>query len=190
MTPRFPLLLAASLLFSGTVASAADTYQLDPTHTSVIWNADHFGHSRPHGIISLINGTLVLDEAAPENSKVDVTIPMAGVATGIAKFDDHLRNADFFNVEKFPNATFVSTKVEKTGDKTAKVTGDLTLLGVTKPVTLDVTFNKKGPNPMNKKETVGFTATGVVKRSDFGMNYAIPNVSDEVAIRIEAEANK
>src|SRR5690606_15131983 len=111
------------------------------------------------------------------------------IATGIKQFDDHLKSADFFDVKKFPEARFVSTKVEKTGEKTGKVTGDLTLNGVTKPVTLDVTFNNKGPHPMNQKPTVGFSATGTVKRSDFGIKYALPAVTDEVQLQIEAEAN-
>lgn len=181
---------AAVLVLSPLSAHAADTYKFDPNHTSVIWSASHFGHSNPHGIFSNIEGTLVIDEAAPENSKVDVTVPVDKIATGIAKFDDHLKGKDFFNVAEFATATFVSTKVEKTGDKTAKVTGDLTLLGVTKPLTLDVTLNQKAPNPMNKKETVGFSGTGVIKRSEYGIKYALPNVSDDVKIQIEAEANK
>lgn len=184
------LALTTALGLSSLPAQAADTYTFDPHHTSVIWSAGHNGHSSPHGIFSNIEGTLTLDEAAPENSKLDVTVPVTMVATGIAKFDEHLKSKDLFNVAQFPDAKFVSTKVEKTGDKTAKVTGDLTLLGVTKPVTLDVTLNQIAPNPMNKKQTAGFSATGIIKRSDFGMNYAIPNVSDEVKIQIEAEANK
>lgn len=181
--------IGAAILFSGP-AMAAETYTFDPIHTSVIWNTTHHGKSSPHGIFSNIEGTLVLDEAAPENSKINVTVPTGLVATGIPKFDEHLKTKDFFNSAEFPAATFVSTTVEKTGDKTAKVTGDLTLIGVTKPVTLDVVFNEKGVNPMNQKETVGFSASGVVKRSEFGMGYGIPNIGDDVKIQIEAEANK
>jgi polyisoprenoid-binding protein YceI len=184
------LALGAALSFGAAPAFAADTYTFDPTHTSVIWSATHFGKSAPHGIFSNIEGTLTLDEAAPEKSAFDVKIPTGMIATGIAKFDEHLKSPDFFNVEKFPEATFKSTKVEKTGDKTAKVTGDLTLVGVTKPVVLDVTFNDKGPNPMNNKETVGFSATTTIKRSDFGIKYALPHVSDDVPLIIEAEATK
>ncbi len=189
---RLRIMAAAALLSVplATTANAADTYTLDPTHTTVIWNATHMGFSKPHGLFPLVEGTLQLDEANPEASKLDVTVPTTKLTTGIPKFDDHLKNADFFNVEKFPTATFKSTKIEKTGDKTAKVTGDLTLVGVTKPVTLDVTFNQKKPNPMSQKETVGFSATGVIKRSEFGINYAVPNVSDEVPLIIEAEAVK
>jgi polyisoprenoid-binding protein YceI len=189
MPKHFLGLMAAATLFAGP-AFAADTYNFDPFHTSVIWSATHFGKSSPHGIFSNIEGTLVLDEAAPENSKVDLKVPTGLIATGIEKFNEHLKSKDFFNVAEFPDAKFVSTKVEKTGEKTAKVTGDLTILGVTKPVVLDVTFNGKGPNPMNQKETVGFSATGVIKRSEFGLSYGVPNIGDDVNIVVEAEANK
>jgi polyisoprenoid-binding protein YceI len=146
------------------------------------------GFSFPHGIFSNIEGTLVLDEADISKSAVDVTIPLDKIATGIPKFDDHLKSKDFFNVEKTPTAKFVSTKVEKTGDKTAKLTGDLTLNGITKPVTLDVTLNKQGEHPMKKKKAVGFSATTQIKRSDFGISYGVPNVPDEVDLEIQAEA--
>ncbi len=181
--------LSAGALFAGTPANAAETYVLDPGHTTIIWNAEHFGFSHPHGLFSMVEGTLVLDEAAPEKSTIEVTIDTNNIFTGQQKFDDHLKSKDFFNVAQFPKATFKSTKVGKTDDNEAKVTGDLTLLGVTKPVTLEVELNKKGENPMTKKQTVGFSAETKIKRSEFGINYAIPNVSDEVEIQIEAEAN-
>ena len=193
MIRHFAGLMAVTALLSfplSTPSQAADTYKFDPTHTSVIWEAGHMGFSVPHGIFSQIEGTLVLDEAAPANSTVNVTVNTANIVTGLSKFDDHLKSKDFFNVSEHPTATFVSKKVEVTGDKTAKVTGDLTLVGVTKPVTLDVTLNKKGENPMSKKQAVGFSATGTIKRSDFGINYGIPNVADDVKIQIEAEAVK
>ncbi|HEX2753257.1 MAG TPA: YceI family protein, partial [Alphaproteobacteria bacterium] len=102
-------------------------------------------------------------------------------------WEKHLKNEDFFNVEKFPAMTFKSTKVEKTGDNTGRVTGDLTLLGVTKPVTLDVIFNKGGIHPYSKKYVAGFSATGKLNRSEFGMTYGLPGVGDEVNISIEVE---
>jgi polyisoprenoid-binding protein YceI len=184
---RYGTMAALCALFLIPTDAQAQTYTLDPLHTSVIWNAGHFGFSAPHGIFSNIKGTLVIDEATTANSMVEATVPVTLVATGIEKFDDHLLGSDFFKADQFPTATFKSTSVEKTGDKTAKVTGDLTLLGVTKPVVLNVTFNKKGENPFSKKPTIGFMATGNLKRSDFGMTYAIPGVSDEVTLRIEAE---
>lgn len=191
MQLSLPRVLAALALmtFPLAAANAADTYTLDPNHTTVIWKATHFGFSQPHGLFPLVEGTVTLDETAPASSKVNVTIKTANIATGIAKFDEHLKSKDFFDVEKYPTATFKSTKVVPTGDKTAKVTGDLTLLGVTKPVTLDVVFNHKGAHPMTQKQTVGFTATGMIKRSEFGINYALPAVSDDVPLTIEAEGS-
>lgn len=186
------LALGAAILFPFTANAAdANTYTLDPTHTTVIWNANHLGFSNPHGLFSMIEGTLVFDEAAVENSSVNATISLANLFTGIPKFDEHLKGNDFFKAAEFPTATFKSTKVEKTGDKTGKVTGDLTMLGVTKPVVLDVTFNKSDIFFMNQKPTIGFSATTTIKRSDWGMTYGIDvGVSDEVKLVIEAEANR
>lgn len=188
--PLLAIALGVAALFPQT-SHAADTYKLDPAHTTVIWNANHIGFSNPHGLFSMIEGTLVLDEAAPEKSSVDATISTANLFTGNPKFDEHLKTKDFFDAVAFPKATFKSTKVEKTGDKTAKVTGDLTLLGKTKPVVLDVTYNKSGIFPMNQKPTVGFSATTIIKRSEWGMDYGVAmGVSDDVKLTIEAEANK
>jgi len=170
-------------------AAAADTYTLDPSHTNITWHAEHFGFSKPNGKFPGVQGTLTLDEQKPENSKVNVTIQTASILTGIAKFDAHLKSADFFNVEKFPTATFVSDKVEPSGKDMAKVQGTLTLLGVAKPITLDVKLNKIGENPINKKKTAGFSATTTIKRSEFGMSYGTPGVGDEVVVTIESEAN-
>src|SRR5690606_12273607 len=104
-------------------------------------------------------------------SSTEVTIDTSSISMNHEAWENHLKNADFFDVEKFPTMTFKSTKVERTGEKTAKMTGDLTLLGVTKPVTLDVTLNKSDLHPFHKKMAAGFSATGTLKRSDFGMNY-------------------
>lgn len=174
--------------FGAVAANAAEKYNLDPTHTNIDWRANHFGFSNPSGKFTKTTGTITIDEANHEKSSVDVTIETDGIVTGIEKFDAHLKNADFFNVEKFPKATFKSTKVEKTGNDTAKVTGDLTLLGKSNPVVLDVKFNKKAENPFSKKQTIGFSATTEIKRSAWGISYAIPGVSDEVQLAIEAEA--
>ena len=183
-------LLTAAVLLLAVPAFAADTYQLDPNHTNIIWKAGHFGFSNPDGKFASASGTVTFDQVNPANSKVEVSINTAAVVTGIPKFDEHLRSADFFNVEKFPAATFVSDKVEVTGENTAKVHGTFTLLGVARPVVLDVRLNQVGENPMSKNPTVGFSATTVIKRSEFGMTYAVPNVTDEVQISIEAEAFK
>lgn len=186
---RFLLATAAVVMFAMPVAAqAAETYHFDPNHTNINWNANHFGFSSPSGRFGLKDGSITLDEATPANSSVNVTIDVKGLVTGIPKFDEHLKTADFLDAEKFPEATFKSTKVEPGADNTAKVTGDLTLHGVTKPVVLDVKLNKQGENPMTKVKSVGFSGKTVIKRSEFGIDKYVPNVSDEVTIAIEAEA--
>lgn len=184
----FALFTAAALVLAAP-AFAAESYTLDPNHTNIVWQANHFGFSNPDGKFASASGTLVLDRENPANSKVEVSIATNGLVTGIARFDEHLKSADFLNVEKFPTATFVSDKVELTGEDTAKVSGLLTLLGVSKPVVLDVKLNRLAENPMSHKMTAGFSATTTIKRSEWGMGYGVPNVSDEVKISIETEAN-
>lgn len=177
------------LPFSSQAWAAPETYTLDSSHTNITWHANHFGFSTPSGKFVDAEGTLVLDEAKPENSKVNVKIKPARIITGIEKFDEHLKGKDFFDVKKFPDASFVSNNVEVTGKDTAKIHGILTLHGVSKPVTLNAKLNKIGEHPMNKKKTVGFSATTTIKRSDFGISYGIPNVSDKIRVDIEIEAS-
>lgn len=183
------LLAATALVMLSAPAFAAETYTFDPNHTNIIWHANHFGFSNPSGRFGVKEGTVTLDEKTPANSAVNVTIDVKGLTTGIAEFDQHLKAEGFLNADKFPEATFKSTKVEVAeGGQAAKVIGDLTLHGVTKPVTLDVKLNKIGENPMNKKKSAGFSATTTIKRSDFGIDKYVPAVSDELQIGIEAEA--
>ncbi len=179
----------AIFLFLMLPAQAAETYTLDPLHTHVLWHVSHFGFSNPSGKW-MAEGTLLLDEAKPQNSKLNVTINVADVITGIPKLDGHLKGKDFFDVAQFPVATFVSDKINVTGKNTAKVRGILTVHGVSKPVTLDVTLNKIGENPVSQKKTAGFTASTKLKRSDFGIDAYLPGLGDDVKINIEAEANK
>ncbi len=176
---------------------AAGTYAADAGHTMVVWKVDHFGFSDYTGIFGDVTGTLVIDPANPAAAKVDVTIPVAKVTTASAGLTSHLLRAgkdggkpDFFGPAP-ADAKFVSTSVvlDDDGDE-AKVTGNLTLNGVTRPVTLDVDFHGAGNNPMNKKATVGFEAEGKIRRSDFGITYAIPMVSDEVELEIHAAFEK
>ena len=169
--------------------AAADTYTFDPNHTYVLWHVNHFGFSNPSGKW-LADGTLVIDETKPQDSKVNVIIKTASIDTGIPKLDEHLKGPQFFDVAQFPTATFVSDKVTVTGKNTAKVSGILTVHGVSKPVTLDVTLNKVGVSPITNKKTAGFTASTTIKRSDFGITAYLPGLGDDVTINIEAEANK
>ncbi|WP_299391220.1 YceI family protein [Pelagibius sp.] len=183
-------LLALPLAFASVQgAQAAQTYTLDSAHADVIFLVDHLGYSATVGRIGDVQGSITFDEAAVENSAVEIVMQAASLDTNHTKRDEHLRSAEFFNVEQFPTITFTSTGIAKTGDNTGTLTGDLTLLGVTKPVTLDVTFNLKSPHPIYEgKETVGFSARGSLKRTDFGMAAYAPAVGDEVELIIEVEA--
>jgi polyisoprenoid-binding protein YceI len=181
--------LAGLLATAGTAAAAPVTYKLDPGHTMVLFSWNHFGFSNPTANLNQVDGTLVYDEAAPTKATVDVTLPLSGLDTFVPKLDEHLKSADFLDAAKYPTVTFKSTKVTSAGKDKLKVTGDLTVHGVTKPVTLDVTVNKVGPHPMMKVQTAGFDATATIKRSDFGVGAYVPNVSDEIKIRITTEAH-
>ncbi len=182
-------LISSIVMFCATQASAAERYVFDQSHTQITWQANHFGFSSPTGKFVTVTGSLMLDEEKPEASSVDVEIATKDISTGIEKFDTHLKGTDFFNVEQFPKATFKSDKVEITGNDTAKVHGTLTLLNVSKPVILDVKKNKIGVNTFTQRKTAGFSAKTTIKRSDFGMNFGLPGVADEVAITIETETN-
>lgn len=182
--------LAAALSLAAAPAFAATTaYTLDPSHTQVVAQWNHFGFSNPSAQFGSVEGTLDFDQADPTKSSVKVEVKIASINTNVAKLDEHLQAADFFDAAQFPLATFKSTKVEKgAAPDRLKVAGDLTIHGVTKPATLDVKINKLGEHPMRKAPAVGFDATTTIKRSDFGIDRYAPNVSDEVKIAITVEA--
>lgn len=183
------LLFSTALLATlATPVMAADTYKLDPMHTAVVFHVNHFGFSNPSGKFMNVAGTVVLDQQNPAASKVNVTIPIAALDTDVPMLDDKLKSKDFFDAAAYPTATFASTKVDVTGKDTAIVHGMLTLHGVSKPVDLNVRFNKLGENFM-KQPTAGFSAVALIKRSDFGINSFLPAVGDDVHLDIESEAN-
>lgn len=188
MLRKLFFLLALFSSFILTAQAATKTYTLDPAHTHVLWHISHFGFSNPSGKW-FANGTLIIDESKPKDSKLNVIIQVGDIVTGIPKLDEHLKSADFFDVAKFPTATFVSDKVVSTGKDSAKVYGTLTLRGISKPVVLQVKLNNKGISPVSNKPTLGFSATTKVNRSDFGMTTYLPGLGNEVKIDIEAEAN-
>jgi polyisoprenoid-binding protein YceI len=185
---RKTLLTAALFAIAGSAFAAPVTYNIDPNHTDVIAQWSHFGFSNPSAHFGKADGTLVYDADNVAASSVQVTLPLSGLNSFVQAFDEHLLSADFFDAEKFPAATFKSTQVEAAGEGKLKVTGDLTIKGVTKPVVLDVTLNKAGEQPMAKRAAIGFDATATVKRSDFGVDKYTPAVSDEVTLRITTEA--
>lgn len=180
-------------------ASMAEEFAIDRNHSSINFSVFHQGYSNLHGWFREFTGTLVFDPAAPEKSRVKVDVDISSIDTnqntrfpsGAASRDETLKGPGFFNVKEFPTMTFESTAVEKTGEKTGVMTGNLTLLGVTKPVSFDVTFHRMAPNPTPTFKdilTVGFSLRGKLNRSDWGMKAFIPFLSDEVSIVIEAEA--
>ncbi|HZV37260.1 MAG TPA: YceI family protein [Pseudoxanthomonas sp.] len=185
---RKTLLVAALLAFAGSAFAAPVSYKLDPNHTNVLASWNHFGFSNPSVGFSQVEGTLVYDADKVSASSVEVSLPINGLWAFSALFNEHLNSADWFDSAQFPTATFKSTKVEAAGEGKLKVTGDLTIRGITKPVVLDATLNKAADHPLGKRAAIGFNATATVKRSDFGLAKYVPNVSDEVQIRITTEA--
>ena len=171
----------------------AGAYKLDPTHASVTWSLSHAGLSQYTARFNTISGELDFDPAAPENSRLSVRIDPASVSTGLPSFDEELStDGKYFDTDAHKDILFVSTQSVKTGQNTGRVTGNLTLKGVTKPVTLDVTYNGAGKSFGNPGKTLGFSATGELLRSDFGVGTFLTNfgIGDKVTLRIEAEFNE
>lgn len=184
------ILLASALAAATFGASAAGvTYKIDPTHTVVLATWNHFGYSNPSANFGGASGVIVHDVDAPEQSTVEVTLPMSGIDSFVPKLDEHLKSPDFFDAEKYPAATFKSTSVRALGEGHLEVTGNLDLHGVSKPVVLDVRLNKAAPHPMGNTPTIGFDASATIKRTEFGIDKYVPMVSDEIALRITTEAS-
>jgi len=178
------LAVAASPAFA-----AAQKYDIDTGHTQVQFTWNHFGFSNPSATLEKISGDFELDTADLTKSTISVTLPLEGLHTGVPKLDEHLKSKDFFDAATNPNITFKSTKVEKSGAERLKVTGDLTVHGVTKPVTLDVKINKIGDNPMVKAPSAGFDADTTIKRSEFGVGAYVPNVGDDIKVHITFDSH-
>jgi polyisoprenoid-binding protein YceI len=189
--------LGAAALAGPQAVQAADTYSFDKGHSKVLFFWNHVGLSNQSGRFDDFDGTLVFDQQKPENSRVEVTIQTGSIDTDVPALDKDLLSENFFNASTHPQITFVSTKVHQSGTKTGRVTGDLTINGVTKPVTLDVTFNFAGEHPLSPylekykgAQYTGFSARARVLRSEFGMGRFAPLTSDEIDIVIETEMRK
>lgn len=176
-----------SLFLSNPAFASSELFVFDPNHTNVTWHANHFGFSTPSGKFNKVDGSVILDHNNPNRSHVEVTINTSSVVTGLGKFDNYLKGINFLNSKQFPTAKFVSNRIDVKGSKRAVIHGDFTLLGVTKPIILQARLNKIGKNPFSQKRTAGFSAAGYIKRSDFGMNFGTPGISDKIKITIEAE---
>lgn len=179
--------LLVGLVAATPQAQAAD-YRIDANHSTVVASWEHFGFSRTVIQFSSLDGVVSYDPARVAQSKVDVRIPMSGLLTGVPDFKDHLGASQFFDFAKFPEARFTSTTVTAAGPGRLTVVGDLTIKGITRPVTLDAILNKAAVQPMARRDAVGFSATGKIRRSEFGMGDYAPNVSDEVELQIFVEA--
>jgi polyisoprenoid-binding protein YceI len=178
----------AALAFA-TLPAFATTYTLEPNYTQGVLRWDHLGFSFPAAQFAQGTGTLEFDAMDPAKSSIRVTIPIASLNTGVPDLDERLKSEDFFELAKYPTATFVSTRVEKGMDMNRfRVTGNLTIRTVTRPVTLDVTLLKVGKNARTEVATIGFDARGTLKRSDFGLGAFVPQVSDEIQLLLTTQA--
>jgi polyisoprenoid-binding protein YceI len=196
----YAALVAASLTVTSAVALAqapmelvrdpaavqAGAYDVEPIHTRVLFSVSHLGFTTWYGEFTNVSGALTLDPKKPAGSALEIHIPVATVSTTSAKLDGELKSDAWLDATQFPEIVFKSTKVTETGKDTAKVTGDLTFHGVTKPVTLAVKFNGAGTNPLDKKYTAGFEVSGKIKRSDFGVKTYVPLIGDDVDLIISA----
>ena len=187
MNKLVAMMIAATL--STAAYAAPETYVIEPSHSMPRFEYSHFGYSLQLSRFDTVSGKITLDRAAKSGS-VDVTIDAKSVNTGSALFNGHIQGEDFFDTAKYPTITFKSNKVKFDGDKVASVDGDLTVKGITKPVTLTVNSFLCMPHPMMKKDACGATATTKVKRSDFNMGKYAPYVGDEVTLTIPVESVK
>jgi polyisoprenoid-binding protein YceI len=180
----------ACILTAGGVAAAEDVYNIDPVHSQPIFEVQHMGYSLQRGSFTKMTGKITLDRAAKTGS-IDVTIDAASIRTIDPRLDAHVKTDQFFNVEKYPSITFKSDKLIFDGDKVVGAEGSLTLLGITKPVTLKVVNEVCGEHPINKRPMCGAEGTATIKRSDWGMTYGLPRaVGDDVRLILPIEAYK
>jgi len=178
-----------------TSSAFAATWEIDSSHASANFSVKHLGVTNVNGTLGVVSGKFEADDKDLTKSKIEASIDLKAIDTKFGKRDDHLRSPDFFDVEKFPALTFKSTKIEKVSDTKLKITGDLTMHGVTKPVTLDAELSGEVKNPFSGTMTRAVAATGVLNRQDWGLKWQAPAeavkvVGDEVKISIEAELAK
>ncbi|MCK0070115.1 YceI family protein [Kordiimonas laminariae] len=163
------------------------SYELDPTHANIIFSVNHLGFSLHHGRFNQIEGSLVIDPAAPQDAQLYTRIDMASVDTNSEALDNMLRADGMFDSENYPYASFESARIQLTSEKTAEIVGNLTIRGIRKEITLSAEFIGSGTNPATGKKTIGFSGKGRFKRSDFNLKQWLPLVGDEVNLILEAE---
>ncbi|MDZ7709783.1 MAG: YceI family protein [Roseovarius sp.] len=187
-----PTLFAAALVLAANAVHAApETYELDPSHSQVVFTYNHLGFSTTTGMFSGFEGEITFDENDPAASSVEVSMPVMSMFTGWEKREAHFMSDEFFGATEGDMVTFTSTGIEVTGEDTALITGDLTMNGITKSVVLDTVMNQKSDaHPMNNRPWMGFDANTTLKRTDFELGKFAPYVSDEVEVMISIEAGK
>jgi polyisoprenoid-binding protein YceI len=182
--------LAQTSLVTSPAAVQPGAYKVEPSHTRVMFAVSHMGFTTWYGDFAGASGALRLDVARPANSRIEVSVPTGSVTTTNSTLDGELKSADWFDAARFPAMTFKSRQVTVTGPGRADILGDLTLHGVTRPLTLHGRFNGAGVNPLGKAYTVGFEASGKIKRSDFGVTKYVPLVGDDVDLILSAAFEK
>ncbi|MDR3450984.1 MAG: YceI family protein [Alphaproteobacteria bacterium] len=187
----------AAVFLCATPVMAADNalplpgaYTLDPSHTSITFKLNHVGFSHFTGRFDKMEGHATFDAAAPEKSTLDVTVNTASIDTNVGELDESLQTENWFDAMKFPAATFHATKIVRTGPRSAKITGDFTLHGITHTLTLDTVLVGAGKMPMIGKQVMGFSASTKFNRSLYGISNGEPMVGDEVTLQIETEFDK
>lgn len=187
MIPGLGIVLGAA---TASASFADETYQLEKSHVDLLFSINHAGFTEKHGSFRDLDATLQYDAAHPDKSQVTVTVKTDSIDTGFAQRDNDVKSDKFLDVTKYPEMRFVSTKVTPGPKDTLLIEGNLTLHGVTKPLTLNAKLNRSAPNPFDKRPTLGFSATGSLKRSDYGISTYVPMIGDLIAITIDAEFNR
>ena len=176
---------AAQAVTADPAAVKSGTYNVEPRHTQVGFTISHLGLTNFSGLLHDASGSLTLNAADPAASSLKVSVPVASLMTTSSVLDGMLKSPGWFDATAFPNATFVSTKITRTGPSTATIDGDLTVHGVTKPIKLDARLVGSGVNIVSKTYSVGFSATAAIKRSDFGIKALLPALTDDVTLNIQ-----
>ncbi len=189
MQVRQKLWAAIAAIVTGLWAlpAMAQTYQVDPVHTSLVFRVKHMNTAYVYGMFRDVKGTVVVDEANPARSSINIEVDANSVFTANQQRDDHLRSPDFFNARQFPTITFRSTEVRRVNANTVQVRGNLTVRGVTRPVTANVQMTGKGKNSQGR-DIIGFETTFTIRRSEFGIRYGLPGLGDEVRVTLSVEA--
>lgn len=187
---RFAAVSALALSFAAPAFAEAEKYTIDPSHSQIVFSYNHLGYSTTTSMFSGFEGEIMFDQAEPAASSVSVSFPANTMLTGWDARTQHFMTADFFDPAKDQTVSFKSTAIEVTGEKTAKITGDLTINAVTKSVVLDAALNQAGEHPMEKKQWAGFSGETTILRSDFGLGAFAPYIGDEVKVAISIEAAK